>query len=83
VEELNPVRSTARHPLFQVAMVLQSNAGAGLEPAGLRAEALPADTGVAKFDLNVTLEEFFGPDGSPAGMDCAIDFATDLFDRET
>ncbi|MFE3559508.1 amino acid adenylation domain-containing protein, partial [Streptomyces sp. NPDC059193] len=83
VEELNPVRSLARHPLFQVAMVLQSNAGAELEPAGLRAEALPADTGVAKFDLNVTLEEFYGPDGEPAGLDCAIDFATDLFDRET
>ncbi|WRZ55902.1 amino acid adenylation domain-containing protein [Streptomyces sp. NBC_01294] len=83
VEELNPARSLARHPLFQVAMVLQSNAGAELEPAGLRAEALPADTGVAKFDLNVTLEEFFGADGAPAGLDCAIDFATDLFDRET
>ncbi|MGW7441727.1 amino acid adenylation domain-containing protein, partial [Streptomyces sp. NPDC054849] len=83
VEELNPARSLARHPLFQVAMVLQSNGGAELEPAGLCAEALPADTGVAKFDLNVTLEEFFGPDGSPAGLDCAIDFATDLFDRET
>ncbi|MFD0373632.1 amino acid adenylation domain-containing protein, partial [Streptomyces sp. NPDC127114] len=83
VEELNPARSLARHPLFQVAMVLQSNDGAEMELAGLRAEALPADTGVAKFDLNVTLEEFFGPDGAPVGLDCAIDFATDLFDRET
>ncbi|WP_246094853.1 condensation domain-containing protein, partial [Streptomyces roseicoloratus] len=83
VEELNPARSLARHPLFQVAMVLQSNDGAEAELAGLRAEALPADTGVAKFDLNVTLEEFFGPDGAPAGLDCAIDYATDLFDRET
>ncbi|MEU9232419.1 amino acid adenylation domain-containing protein [Streptomyces subrutilus] len=83
VEELNPARSLARHPLFQVAMVLQSDSGGELEPAGLRAEALAADTGVAKFDLNVTLEEFFGPDGEPAGLDCAIDFATDLFDRET
>ncbi|MFG3194288.1 non-ribosomal peptide synthetase [Streptomyces omiyaensis] len=83
VEELNPVRSLARHPLFQVAMVLQSNADDGTAPAGLRAEALPADTGVAKFDLNVTLEEFFDADGAPAGVDCAIDFATDLFDRRT
>ncbi|WP_327675288.1 non-ribosomal peptide synthetase [Kitasatospora sp. NBC_00458] len=83
VEELNPARSLARHPLFQVAMVLQSNADAESELAGLRAEPLPAGTGVAKFDLNVTLEEFFGPDGAPAGLDCAIDYATDLFDRET
>ncbi|MEU6311430.1 amino acid adenylation domain-containing protein [Streptomyces sp. NPDC047014] len=83
VEELNPARSLARHPLFQVAMVLQSNSGGEPGLSGLDAEALPADTGVAKFDLNVTLEEFFGPDGEPAGLDCAIDFATDLFDRET
>ncbi|MEU5217474.1 amino acid adenylation domain-containing protein, partial [Streptomyces sp. NPDC020807] len=83
VEELNPARSLARHPLFQVAMVLQSNDGSDLTLSGLRAEALAADTGVAKFDLNVTLEEFHAPDGSPAGLDCAVDFATDLFDRET
>ncbi|MFB7511863.1 amino acid adenylation domain-containing protein [Streptomyces sp. NPDC056144] len=83
VEELNPTRSLARHPLFQVAMVLQSNDGSDLTLSGLRAESLAADTGVAKFDLNMTLEEFHGPDGSPAGLDCAVDFATDLFDRET
>ncbi|MFE6750926.1 amino acid adenylation domain-containing protein [Kitasatospora purpeofusca] len=83
VEELNPARSLARHPLFQVAMVLQSTDEGELELPGLEVEALPSDTGVAKFDLNVTLEEFFGPDGTPAGLDCAIDYATDLFDRET
>ncbi|MFD8317391.1 amino acid adenylation domain-containing protein [Kitasatospora purpeofusca] len=83
VEELNPARSLARHPLFQVAMVLQSTDEGELELPGLEVEALASDTGVAKFDLNVTLEEFFGPDGAPAGLDCGIDFATDLFDRET
>ncbi|MFC5665425.1 amino acid adenylation domain-containing protein [Kitasatospora misakiensis] len=83
VEELNPARSLARHPLFQVAMVLQSTDEGELELPGLEVEALPSDTGVAKFDLNITLEEFFGPDGAPAGLDCAIDYATDLFDRET
>ncbi|MFF2954225.1 amino acid adenylation domain-containing protein, partial [Kitasatospora sp. NPDC057965] len=83
VEELNPARSLARHPLFQVALVLQSNGEGELTLPGLGVEALPSDTGVAKFDLNVTLEEFLGPDGAPAGMDCALDYATDLFDRET
>ncbi|MEV8324225.1 amino acid adenylation domain-containing protein [Kitasatospora sp. NPDC056731] len=83
VEELNPARSLARHPLFQVMLVLQSNEQAELELPGLRVETLPAGTGVAKFDLNVIMEEVFGPDGEPAGIDCAIDFATDLFDRET
>ncbi|MFD7579319.1 amino acid adenylation domain-containing protein, partial [Kitasatospora sp. NPDC059817] len=83
VEELNPARSLARHPLFQVMLVLQSNEQAELELPGLHVETLPAGTGVAKFDLNVIMEEVFGPDGEPAGIDCAIDFATDLFDRET
>ncbi|KJY24289.1 hypothetical protein VR45_41185, partial [Streptomyces sp. NRRL S-495] len=69
VEELNPARSLARHPLFQVAMVLQSTEEGELELPGLEVEALTSDTGVAKFDLNVTLEEFFGPDGAPAGLD--------------
>ncbi|MFE4977996.1 condensation domain-containing protein, partial [Kitasatospora sp. NPDC056651] len=83
VEELNPARSLARHPLFQVAMVLQNNEQADASSAGLWNGVLPADTGVAKFDLNVTAQESFGPDGEPAGIDFALDYATDLFDQET
>ncbi|MFJ4594491.1 amino acid adenylation domain-containing protein [Kitasatospora sp. NPDC088861] len=83
VEELNPARSLARHPLFQVMLVLQNNEQADASPTGLWGEALPAATGVAKFDLNLIAQESFDPEGEPAGIDCALDFATDLFDRET
>ncbi|MFD8757401.1 condensation domain-containing protein, partial [Kitasatospora sp. NPDC059577] len=83
VEELKPTRSLARHPLFQVMLVLQSNEQAEPSTAGLRVEPLPAATGSAKFDLSLIAEESFGPDGEPAGIDCALDYATDLFDRET
>ncbi|WP_053112025.1 non-ribosomal peptide synthetase [Kitasatospora sp. MY 5-36] len=83
VEELNPTRSLARHPLFQVAMVLQNNEQADASSSGLWNGVLPAATGVAKFDLNVTAQELFGPDGEPAGIDFALDYATDLFDQET
>ncbi|MFJ7905485.1 amino acid adenylation domain-containing protein [Kitasatospora sp. NPDC096204] len=83
VEELKPARSLARHPLFQVMLVLQSNERAEPSTAGLRVEPLGAGTGSAKFDLSLIAEESFGPDGEPAGIDCALDFATDLFDRET
>ncbi|MFF2355002.1 amino acid adenylation domain-containing protein, partial [Kitasatospora sp. NPDC058115] len=90
VEELNPVRSLARHPLFQVMLLLQGGtpgaAGAGDTPpdlAGLPAGVEPVGGYAAKFDLSIGMGESFDADGTPAGLECAIDYATDLFDRET
>ncbi|WP_141726227.1 non-ribosomal peptide synthetase, partial [Actinacidiphila rubida] len=83
VEELNPPRSQSRHPLFQVMLVLQNNEHADLELAGLEAIAQPTGAGGARFDLNFVLEESYTCDGTPAGIDCAVDFATDLFDADT
>ncbi|MFF0410648.1 amino acid adenylation domain-containing protein [Kitasatospora sp. NPDC004745] len=83
VEELNPARSLARHPLFQIMLVLQSNEQAEPATAGLRVEPLGAGNGSAKFDLSLIAEESFGPDGELTGIDCALDYATDLFDRAT
>ncbi|MFE4974351.1 amino acid adenylation domain-containing protein, partial [Kitasatospora sp. NPDC056651] len=84
VEEINPARSLARHPLFQVMLVLQGGGDtAPLDAAGLDVSVEPSGRAVAKFDLSVGIGESFGPDGAPAGLECVIDFATDLFDRET
>ncbi|MEV0194592.1 amino acid adenylation domain-containing protein, partial [Kitasatospora purpeofusca] len=89
VEELNPARSLARHPLFQVMLLLEgaSQGAAGgdapLDLAGLPAAIEPVGGYVAKFDLSVGMGESFDAAGAPAGLECAIDFATDLFDRET
>ncbi|MGW7702379.1 non-ribosomal peptide synthetase, partial [Kitasatospora sp. NPDC054768] len=84
VEELNPARSLARHPLFQVMLLLEGRGdSAPLAAAGLDASAVSSAGTVAKFDLSVGLGESFDADGAPAGLECAIDFATDLFDRET
>ncbi|WP_428833592.1 amino acid adenylation domain-containing protein [Mycolicibacterium porcinum] len=83
VEQLNPVRSTSHHPLFQVALVFQNNVRpeVALEGAGIQPMSMVTRT--AKFDLDVDIREV--PDegsGSPmaAGV---LTYATDLFDRST
>ncbi|MFD5826748.1 amino acid adenylation domain-containing protein [Lentzea sp. NPDC060358] len=83
VEELNPARTTARHPLFQVMVVLQNNAEGELTLPGLEVEALPAPTGAAKFDLTLGLRESFAGDGIPAGLTGELEYATELYDRAT
>ena len=81
VEVLNPARSLSRHPLFQVMLVLQNNAELKLELAGLEARFEAVATASAKFDLSLSLAERRGSDGSPAGIEGALEYASDLFDR--
>ncbi|HEX6355794.1 non-ribosomal peptide synthase/polyketide synthase [Actinophytocola sp.] len=83
VEVLNPARSLARHPLFQVLLVQQDSAGAALELPGLTAENMPAGNRAAKFDLAVAVVEHTDGAGAPAGMTAELEFATDLFDEDT
>ncbi|HEY7596599.1 MAG TPA: amino acid adenylation domain-containing protein, partial [Actinophytocola sp.] len=77
VEALNPARTLARHPLFQVNMVLQNNTRAEAQLAGLSAEQVPVGADVAKFDLSVAFEE------DDAGLTAHVEYAVDLFDRST
>ncbi|MGW3210312.1 non-ribosomal peptide synthase/polyketide synthase, partial [Streptomyces sp. NPDC001135] len=83
VELLNPERSLARHPLFQVMLSLQNNADAALDLDGLRVEAHPVTVDGAKFDLSLQLVERFTADGTPDGLGGRVEYATDLFDRVT
>ncbi|MGW0886539.1 condensation domain-containing protein, partial [Streptomyces sp. NPDC002671] len=80
VEELAPARSLARHPLFQVMLSLQNNAGAVVDLPGAQARGASAGVAVAKFDLELTVGEVFGPDGAPGGLRGAVIAAADLFD---
>ena len=89
VEALNPRRSLARHPLFQVMTALnnvdQKDVGAAARSLpGLTVDRLATRSGNAKFDLFFAFAERPSPvPGSAAGLHCAIEFSVDLFDRAT
>ncbi|WP_157108381.1 non-ribosomal peptide synthetase, partial [Aldersonia kunmingensis] len=79
VEVLDPERSQARHPLFQVALAFQNLAQTRFELPGLHVAQLDHDIAVAKFDLQVTMSA----DESDGGLLGEITYATDLFDDRT
>ncbi|SDZ72442.1 AMP-binding enzyme, partial [Variovorax sp. YR266] len=83
VEVLNPTRSMMRHPLFQVALVLQNNARASFALPDLVATGEPVRNHTAKFDLSFALWEQRDKDGSAQGIAARVEFATDLFDLAT
>ncbi|MEU6862775.1 amino acid adenylation domain-containing protein [Streptomyces sp. NPDC046876] len=83
VEAVNPERSLARHPLFQVMMTLDSGEGPAFALPGLECAEQSAAWDVAKFDLTVDFQERWDPSGVPAGIGGALEYATDLFDRAT
>ncbi|MFE7800504.1 amino acid adenylation domain-containing protein [Nocardia sp. NPDC057440] len=83
VQELNPVRSHAHHPLFQVMLAFQNVAMAQFELPGLSASAVTADTDTALFDLQITMSDSYDSTGGPAGISGGVIYASDLFDATT
>ena len=67
VELLNPARSAARHPLFQVLLVSDDDADVGdWQLPGLTAAPLALPREAATFDLAISYHQDFDPDGAPA-----------------
>ncbi|OZM71143.1 non-ribosomal peptide synthetase [Amycolatopsis antarctica] len=83
VDAVNPPRSMARHPLFQVMLTFQSDAGPAVELAGTTSTVQPLGNRSAKFDLTFDVAETRTAEGDPDGIAGSIEFDTDLFDRET
>ncbi|MFE7853265.1 amino acid adenylation domain-containing protein [Streptomyces sp. NPDC057403] len=77
VELLNPDRSTAYNPFFQVMLSWQPPVPP-LQLPGLAVEVERLETRTAKFDLFFDLL----PDGS-GGAQCRLEYATSLFDQDT
>ncbi|WDZ83437.1 non-ribosomal peptide synthetase [Micromonospora cathayae] len=79
LEALNPVRTLARHPLFQVCLALDDAADGTFRLPGLRVgRGGVVDTGTAKFDL-----EFLLRDEGDAGIGGALLYRAAILDRST
>jgi amino acid adenylation domain-containing protein len=83
VEVLNPARSPARHPLFQVMLADQDVGTVNWELPGLRIQAEPVPELAAKFDLTLAFEQEHDAGGAPAGISASFEYAEDLFDHAT
>ncbi|WP_222844245.1 non-ribosomal peptide synthetase [Aldersonia kunmingensis] len=83
VEVLNPQRSTARHPLFQVGLSFQNTADVSLTLPGLEVSGVGIDTGLSQFDLHLIVSDGYDEHGAPLGIGGYITYATDLFDAAT
>ncbi|MEU8928211.1 condensation domain-containing protein, partial [Kitasatospora sp. NPDC048545] len=88
VEVLNPERSLARHPLFQVVLTVDSTdqqSALGEVASLLDLDVTPGttETGIARTDLLFGFVERRDADGVAAGLRGALLFSVDLFDRGT
>ncbi|MFH9352447.1 amino acid adenylation domain-containing protein [Kitasatospora sp. NPDC017646] len=79
VEQLNPTRTPARHPLFQTLVALESRVEVPAAFGELTCAEHPFELDVAKFDLSFRFTE----QGPQAGLTVAIEYAADLFDAAT
>jgi amino acid adenylation domain-containing protein len=77
VEELQPARSLAQSPLFQVMFVLQNTPQPKLEIAGLRLDPIGIEATRTKFDLTLSVVE------GTSGLKAVFEYNTDLFDIGT
>ncbi|WP_449417643.1 amino acid adenylation domain-containing protein [Phormidium nigroviride] len=74
VEEIQPERNLSHNPLFQAAFVLEPPL---VEMDEWKISQLDVDTGAAKFDLYLELDE------RPLGIIGRLEYNTDLFDAAT
>ncbi|RKH00364.1 amino acid adenylation domain-containing protein, partial [Corallococcus sp. CA053C] len=78
VRAVNPERSRAHAPLFQVKLILQNTPHTALELPGLKLSVDGASsTAAAKLDLTVSMSP------TPQGLFCSWSYDRDLFDEAT
>ena len=83
VRAVDPVRSSAHAPLFQVLLEFRNLDATRLDLPGLTVETVDFDLEVAKCDLYLSVDETRDETGAPAGMSAEFGFTTDIFDSST
>jgi amino acid adenylation domain-containing protein/non-ribosomal peptide synthase protein (TIGR01720 family) len=77
VEALQPERDLSHTPLFQVMLVLQNNPARELALPGVRLDAVPPASSIAKFDITLNLMQ------TEHGLEGIWEYNTDLFETAT
>ncbi|MBZ4423048.1 non-ribosomal peptide synthase/polyketide synthase, partial [Myxococcus sp. RHST-1-4] len=78
VSALNPERSLAHSPLFQLKLTYQDAVALEqVELPGLLWSRVPAEAGTTKVDLTLSVTR------TPKGLECRCEYSTDLFDERT
>ena len=77
VEALQPDRNLSHQPLFQVIFALQNAPMLGLELPDLTLSSLEIESGTAKFDLTLSMED------TEQGLVGFLEYNTDLFHATT
>jgi amino acid adenylation domain-containing protein/non-ribosomal peptide synthase protein (TIGR01720 family) len=77
VDALQPERSLSHLPLFQVMFDLQNVPISSLDLPGLSISSFPVETGIAKFDLALSIEN------TSSGLIAEWEYNSDLFDDST
>ncbi|WP_075732005.1 amino acid adenylation domain-containing protein, partial [Streptomyces acidiscabies] len=82
VDIINPERSLARHPLFQVMLTFNNVALASdaVQTDELTVAERQIDIGSVRHDLSFVLGERRDEAGAPAGIHAVLDYRADLFD---
>ncbi|MFJ6017537.1 amino acid adenylation domain-containing protein [Streptomyces sp. NPDC092952] len=88
VEELNPARTMARHPLFQVMLAFnntdQQSAREAIDQLpGIQVTGQAVGSAVSRFDLLFAFADVHGSDGAPGGLNAVLEYSADLFDAAT
>ncbi|HJT66776.1 MAG TPA: amino acid adenylation domain-containing protein, partial [Pyrinomonadaceae bacterium] len=77
IEELQPERDASHTPLVQVVFALQNAPQADLTALDLKLNYVEGETGTAKFDLTLTLQE------TSDGLSGRLEYRSDLFEPAT